>query len=105
MPSGRARCSDRVPNISTFDCISDISCLSYSVASSAIIAQLRELEAACDASFDMLVKTAWSSSTTVSGPSAFVKELTKGIESVASAVQPLIEQKKYLRNFLDKAAA
>ncbi|KLO18398.1 hypothetical protein SCHPADRAFT_993623 [Schizopora paradoxa] len=75
------------------------------VASAAIIAQLRELEAACDASFDMLVKTAWSSTKTVSGPSAFVKDLTKGIDSVASAVQPLIEQKKYLRNFLDKAAA
>ncbi len=74
------------------------------VASAAIIAQLRELDAACDGSFDMLVKTTWLSTATVSGPSAYVKELTKGIESVASAIQPLIEQKKYLRNFFDKAA-
>lgn len=52
-----------------------------------------------------MVKTQWPSIVNVSGPSAYVSELTKAIDEVADAINPLIEQKKYLRNFFDKAAA
>ncbi|THH07754.1 hypothetical protein EW145_g3172 [Phellinidium pouzarii] len=78
--------------------------LFISVVSSAILVQLRELEAAIEPSFDMMAKTLWSSIATVSGPSQYVAELTKGIDQVIDTISPLVEQKKYLRNFYDKAA-
>ena len=75
-----------------------------SVISSAIHVQLRELEAAVDPSFDIITKTSWSSLANVSGPSSYVAELVKAIEHVVELINPLVEQKKYLRNFYDKAA-
>lgn len=78
---------------------------SSSVVSSAILIQLRELEAAVEPSFDIMTKSSWASKENVSGPSPYVGELVKSIEHVVSIINPLVEQKKYLRNFYDKAAA
>ncbi|KAI5123978.1 hypothetical protein M0805_006390 [Coniferiporia weirii] len=79
--------------------------LFISVVSSAILVQLRELEAAIEPSFDMMAKTQWSSIVSVSGPSQYVVGLTKSIDQVVETINPLVEQKRYLRNFFDKAAA
>ncbi|CDO68963.1 hypothetical protein BN946_scf184782.g11 [Trametes cinnabarina] len=72
--------------------------------SAAILVMLRELESACDPAFTTLSRTAWSTMKQVSGQSAYVDPLVKAIEEVAETVKPLVEQKKYLRNFFDKAA-
>ena len=74
------------------------------VVSAAILCLVRELEIACETSFDAIMKTSWQSITTVTGPSSYIHGLTKSVESVVSTVQASIEQKKYFRNFLDKAA-
>ena len=79
--------------------------LACSVISSAILVQLKELEAALDHSFDMMSKTPWTSIANVSGPSQYVLELVKTVDSFMSILNPLVEHKKYLRNFHDKAAA
>jgi vacuolar protein sorting-associated protein 53 len=76
-----------------------------SVVSSAIIVQLRELEAALDPAFDSMSKSTWATIENVSGPSPYVSELVRGLDNVVSVINPLVEQKKYLRNFYDKAAA
>ncbi|KAL5507261.1 VPS53 [Sanghuangporus vaninii] len=75
------------------------------VISSAILVLLRELESAVETSFDIMTKTSWVSIANVSGPSQYVGDLVRSIERIATTVNPLIEQKKYLRNFYDKAAA
>ncbi|EJD03009.1 uncharacterized protein FOMMEDRAFT_108090 [Fomitiporia mediterranea MF3/22] len=79
--------------------------LFISVISSAILVQLRELETAVEPSFEIMTKTAWTSIANVSGPSQYVGDLVRSIDQVVSAINPLVEQKKYLRNFYDKAAA
>ena len=79
--------------------------MSCSVVSVAIHVQLRELEAACDGPLEAMARISWSTITTVSGPSPYVTDLVRGIEQVAAIIDPLIEQKKYLRNFYDKAAS
>jgi hypothetical protein len=53
----------------------------------------------------MLSRTAWGTIRDVSGPSAYVPDFVQAIESVADIVREHIEQKKYLRNFFDKASA
>ncbi|OSD06968.1 hypothetical protein PYCCODRAFT_1431153 [Trametes coccinea BRFM310] len=78
--------------------------LFVSAISAAILVMLRELESACDPAFTTLSRTAWSTMKHVSGQSAYVEPLVKAVEEVAETVKPLIEQKKYLRNFFDKAA-
>ncbi len=65
---------------------------------------LRELEAACEPHFTALSRTPWGTVKLVSGQSAYVPDLLNAIEQVAEVVKPLVEQKKYLRNFFDKAA-
>lgn len=65
---------------------------------------LRELESACEPSFTTLSRTPWATIKLVSGQSPYVQDLSNAIEQVAEAVKPLIEQKKYVRNFFDKAA-
>ncbi|TEB19069.1 hypothetical protein FA13DRAFT_1767283 [Coprinellus micaceus] len=67
-----------------------------SAISSAIAVQLRELEVVCDPPFITLARTSWSTISQVSGPSAYTGDLL---------MKPLIEQKKYLRNFFDKACS
>ncbi|TFK53541.1 hypothetical protein OE88DRAFT_1655697 [Heliocybe sulcata] len=76
-----------------------------SVVSAAITVLLRELEAACETSFAALTRTTWSTVNQVSGQSPYVTDLVAGIEGVVDAVRPMIEQKKYWRNFLDKASS
>lgn len=65
---------------------------------------LKELESACEAGFNAMSRTVWSLLDAVSGPSPYVDEIVKGVEQVTDAIRPLIEQKKYFRNYLDKAA-
>lgn len=85
--------------------IVNISCGVSSVASSAILLLLRELEAACEPALQTLARMNWGAQNEhVTGQSAFVDELVRGLEAVAEAVRPLVEGKKYVRNFFDKAA-
>jgi hypothetical protein len=79
--------------------------LTRSVASSAIFVLLRELEKNCEGHFETMARTIWSNIENVSGPSAYIKDLSDSVDHVVEIVSPLIEQKKYLRNFFDKAAA
>ncbi|RDX42721.1 hypothetical protein OH76DRAFT_1362271 [Lentinus brumalis] len=76
-----------------------------SAISAAIGVMLRELEAACEPHFTALSRTPWGTVKLVSGQSAYVPDLLNAIEQVAEVVKPLVEQKKYLRNFFDKAAS
>ncbi|KAJ3481813.1 hypothetical protein NLI96_g7407 [Meripilus lineatus] len=75
-----------------------------SVISSAIQTLVREFEAACEAAFLNMQRTAWATLSLVSGQSSYVDELTLAIEQLFELIKPRIEQKKYLRNFLDKAS-
>ena len=74
----------------------------YSVISGAINWQLHELEVACDGPFVTLSRVNWSVMNQVTGHSPYVDDLTNAIDQVVELVKPLVEQKKYLRNFLDK---
>ncbi|KZT29143.1 hypothetical protein NEOLEDRAFT_1056915 [Neolentinus lepideus HHB14362 ss-1] len=76
-----------------------------SVVSGSIGILLRELEAACEPAFATLTRTAWGAVSQVSGQSPYVTELVGGVESVVDTVRPMVEQKKYWRNFLDKASS
>lgn len=75
-----------------------------SVTATAILNLLRELESACETAFDTMTRINWSSMSDVSGPSPYVADLIRSIEQVVDAVNSTVEQKKYLRNFHDKAA-
>lgn len=68
----------------------------------AILIQLRELESACEPVFGTMARTLWTTLHQVSGQSAYTGELVKVVEQVVELVKPLVEQKKYLRNFFDK---
>ncbi|KAN0125317.1 Vps53-like, N-terminal domain containing protein [Lactarius tabidus] len=61
--------------------------LFISVVSVAIVGLLRELEAL------------------VTGQSQYIGDLVRALESIAEAIVPLVESKKYLRNFFDKASS
>ncbi|KAJ2919921.1 hypothetical protein MD484_g444, partial [Candolleomyces efflorescens] len=74
-----------------------------STISAAIGVQLREFELTCDPAFITLARTSWATVSQVTGPSAYTGELVKAAEQVTELIKPLIEQKKYLRNFFDKA--
>ena len=76
----------------------------YSAVSGAITVLLRELENATDGAFTTMARTAWGTLSLVSGQSAYVDDLVQAIEHVIDAVKPLVEQKRYLRNFFDKAS-
>ena len=75
-----------------------------SVINSAILALLRELESACEVPLASLAKITWTGIANVSGSSAYMNNLTASIEQVISIIRPLIDQKRYLRNLLDKAS-
>ena len=76
----------------------------YSVASVAIIVLLRELEAVCEPALSTLTRTAWINHEHVTGQSQYISDLVRSLESIAEAIAPLVESKKYLRNFFDKAS-
>ena len=80
-----------------------LSMLVTSTISTAIGVQLREFEMACDAPFNTLGRTSWATVSQVSGPSPYTDEFEKSADQVVNAIKPLVEQKKYLRNFYDKA--
>ena len=71
--------------------------------STAINAILREFEISCDPSFVTMSRTSWSTVNQVSGPSPYTDELVKSAEQLVVVIKPLVEQKKYLKNFFDKA--
>ena len=105
----RSPCSRSVTNLLGMLCfrntcrISPPPNRSPSVISNAINIQLRELEIACEPPLNTMLRTSWANLEHVSGPSAYIPDLIKGIESVADIVREQIQQKKYLRNFYDKA--
>jgi hypothetical protein len=76
----------------------------YSSISTAINVILREFESNCEPSFNVLSRTSWSTISQVSGQSPYASDLVKAAEQVVELIRPLIEQKKYLRNFFDKAS-
>ncbi|KAI0266660.1 Vps53-like protein [Gloeopeniophorella convolvens] len=75
------------------------------VASTAIVSLLREFESACEPAFLSLTRTAWVNHELVTGQSPYVGDLVRAVETVTEAVVPLLESKKYLRNFFDKASS
>jgi hypothetical protein len=50
-------------------------------------------------------RTSWEKLNQVTGQSSYVDDLARAIESFCDIIKPLIEQKKYLRNFFDKACS
>lgn len=50
-----------------------------------------------------MARTSWATLNQVSGQSAYAGELVNAAEQVIEIIKPLVEQKKYLRNLLDKA--
>ncbi|KAJ7495902.1 Vps53-like protein [Mycena galericulata] len=76
-----------------------------SVISAGIVVQLREFEVACEPAFAAMARSSWANLQQVSGPSPYTAELVTAVEQVVESVKPLIEQKRYLRNFLDKACS
>ncbi|KAJ7693303.1 Vps53-like protein [Mycena rosella] len=76
-----------------------------SVISAGIVVQLRELEIACEPAFAAMARSSWATLNQVSGESAYTADLVNAVEQVVESVKPLVEQKKYLRNFLDKACS
>lgn len=75
-----------------------------SVISTAIVALLRELDTASEPSFKQMATTAWTTQDAVHGPSPYVAGMVASVEAVVEAARNSIEQKKWTRNFLDKAA-
>jgi hypothetical protein len=49
-------------------------------------------------------KAPWASINQVSGPSPYVRELVEAINATLDQVKGKVDQKKYVRNLLDKAA-
>ncbi len=76
----------------------------HSVAFAAIIALLRELEAVCDPALMALTRTTWINHELVTRQSPYIGDLVRVLESITEAIVPLVESKKYLRNFFDKAS-
>jgi vacuolar protein sorting-associated protein 53 len=76
----------------------------YSVASAAIIILLRELEAVCEPALATLTRTTWMNHELVTGKSPYIDDLVRALEGVTDAIVPLVESKKFLRNFFDKAS-
>ncbi|KAK7473107.1 Vacuolar protein sorting-associated protein 53 [Stygiomarasmius scandens] len=79
--------------------------LFVSTISSAIVIQLRELESACEPAFSTMANSMWSTLSQVSGPSPYTADLVRAAEQVIEVIKPTVEQKKYLRNFFDKACS
>ncbi|KAF8625638.1 hypothetical protein AX15_005277 [Amanita polypyramis BW_CC] len=79
--------------------------LFVSIISSGIVVQLRELELACESAFSTMSRTMWNTLSQVTGQSPYTHELVKVAEQVIETIKPHVEQKKYLRNFFDKACS
>ncbi|KAG0700832.1 Vps53-like protein [Suillus ampliporus] len=79
--------------------------LFMSAISVSITTLLRELEAACEGAFTTMSRMSWEKLNQVTGQSSYVDDLAQAVESFCEIIKPLIEQKKYLRNFFDKACS
>jgi vacuolar protein sorting-associated protein 53 len=78
--------------------------VAISVISSAITLLLTHLESTTDPFFTQMSRTSYLLHTQVSGPSAWMGEMVRGIEGVVGVVKGAVEGKKYVRNFLDKCS-
>ena len=74
------------------------------MAFAAIVALLRELEAVCEPALMALTRTTWINYELVTGQSPYISDLVRALESITEAIVPLVESKRYLRNFFDKAS-
>lgn len=74
------------------------------MAFAAIVALLRELEAVCEPALMAMTRTIWINYELVTGQSPYIGDLVRALESVTEAIVPLVESKRYLRNFFDKAS-
>ncbi|OAX41129.1 hypothetical protein K503DRAFT_713205 [Rhizopogon vinicolor AM-OR11-026] len=79
--------------------------LFMSTISASIMTLLRELEAACEGAFTTMSRMSWEKLNEVTGQSPYVDDLVQTVESFCETLKPLIEQKKYLRNFFDKVCS
>jgi vacuolar protein sorting-associated protein 53 len=77
---------------------------SSSVISVAIAQLLRDLEQCTETYFVSMTRTLWSSIETVTGQMPYVLELVRVVDAFVEGIKGSIEQKKYLRNFYDKAS-
>jgi len=75
-----------------------------SVISVAIAQLLRDLEQCTETYFISMTRILWSSIETVSGQMSYVLELARVVDAFIEGIKGSIEQKKYLRNFYDKAS-
>lgn len=76
-----------------------------SVISVAIAQILRDLEQSIEPYFTTMTRTLWSSIQTVSGQMPYVLDLVNVVDGFVEGIKGSIEQKKYLRNFYDKASS
>ena len=77
----------------------------YRVISLSITQVLRDLETTVEPFLLTMTRTTWATLESVSGQQAHVIEMVVAIESFVEVTKSQLEQKKYLRNFYDKAAA
>lgn len=82
----------------------DFDIMFASVISSAIGILLQELNVACDGAFNAMLRMSWSTLDAVHEASPYALELARSLEMTVDAVRAQVEQKKYQRNFIDKAA-
>ncbi|KAG8859608.1 Vacuolar protein sorting-associated protein 53 [Serendipita sp. 411] len=75
------------------------------VISTAIGLLLRDLEISTDPFFTSMTRTSWTSIDTVTGQLSYVLELARTVDACVDIIKSSIEQKKYLRNFYDKASS
>lgn len=77
----------------------------YRVISSSITQILRDLEATVEPFLLTMTRKTWTTLESVSGQQAHVIEMVTAVDSFMEVTKSQLEQKKYLRNFYDKAAA
>lgn len=75
------------------------------VISSSITQVLRDLEATVEPFLLTMTRTTWATIESVSGQQPHVIEMVAAVDSLVEVTKSQLEQKKYLRNFYDKAAA
>ncbi|GAA6017952.1 hypothetical protein JCM10207_002717 [Rhodosporidiobolus poonsookiae] len=73
-----------------------------STVSSALLAILRELELTIEPAFAAMARSPWKDLEFVSAESAYVGEVSRGLNAVVGAVREGVEQKKYVRSTCDK---
>jgi hypothetical protein len=77
----------------------------HRVISSSITQVLRDLEATVEPFLLTMTRATWTTLESVSGQQAHVIEMVAAVDSFVEVTKSQLEQKKYLRNFYDKAAA